>query len=236
MPVYPSPSQGRPLIALKRPECRLPRSQPSWPFPRPGVAPETPGSTPPFAASGSEHPRILRGFPTGAHDTRFGGSVDIASRPTQRCKPLAQIRGHLLWALCCTQFHAGATLQGRGPLHQFHHQFGKLGCTKPFEIGFVQCLLGHRGHSGGVPKIVSANSQRVTERSPSSRVIDFIEYLLCDLPNVDVALTWNAHKQKAPRDAGRKALVLFGIFWLRGPDPTESLTPLGGRGAVRSKL
>jgi hypothetical protein len=42
--------------------------------------------------------------------------------------------------------------------------------------------------------------------------IDFIEYLLCDSPNVDVALTWNADKQKAPRDARPKALVLFGNF------------------------
>lgn len=47
---------------------------------------------------------------------------------------------------------------------------------------------------------------------PLSRGVDFIEYLLCDSSNVDVALTWNAHKQKAPRDAGRKALVLLGNF------------------------
>jgi hypothetical protein len=50
----------------------------------------------------------------------------------------------------------------------------------------------------------------MTELSPSSRGVDFIEYLLCDSPNVDVALTWNANKQKAPRDARPKALVLFG--------------------------
>ena len=41
---------------------------------------------------------------------------------------------------------------------------------------------------------------------------DLTGYLLCDSPNVDVALTWNSHKQKAPRDARPKALVLLGIF------------------------
>jgi hypothetical protein len=51
-----------------------------------------------------------------------------------------------------------------------------------------------------------------TEWTPSSRGVDLIEYLLCDSPNVDVALTWNTDKQKAPRDARPKALVLFGIF------------------------
>jgi hypothetical protein len=45
---------------------------------------------------------------------------------------------------------------------------------------------------------------------PSSRIVDFIEYLLGDSPNVDMALTWNAHKQKAPRDARPKALLSFG--------------------------
>lgn len=55
-------------------------------------------------------------------------------------------------ALCCAQFHPGATLQGRGPLHQLHHQLGKLRGAKPFEIGFVQCFLGHRGHSASVPR------------------------------------------------------------------------------------
>ena len=52
----------------------------------------------------------------------------------------------------------------------------------------------------------------IRERLASGRGVDFIEYFLCDSSNVDVALTWNAHKQKAPRDARPKALVLFGIF------------------------
>lgn len=47
---------------------------------------------------------------------------------------------------------------------------------------------------------------------PSGRIVDFIEYFLCDSSNVDVALTWNADKQKASRDARPKALVFFGIF------------------------
>ena len=52
----------------------------------------------------------------------------------------------------------------------------------------------------------------MTECPPSSRFVDFIEYLLCDSPNVDVALTWNADKQKAPRYERPKALLLFGNF------------------------
>jgi hypothetical protein len=52
--------------------------------------------------------------------------------------------------------------------------------------------------------------------------IDFIEYLLCDSPNVDVALTWNADKQKAPRDARPKALVLFGNFGCGSLKPLTS--------------
>tara|TARA_R110001632_G_C11108453_1_gene392059 strand:+ start:162 stop:437 length:276 start_codon:yes stop_codon:yes gene_type:complete len=91
--------------------------------------------------------------------------------------------------LCCTQFHAGAALQGRGPLHQPHHQIGKLGRTKPFEIGFVQCFPGHRGHSGSVSENRIRKPLVMTERPTSSRGVDFIEYLLCDSPNVDVALT-----------------------------------------------
>ena len=55
----------------------------------------------------------------------------------------------------------------------------------------------------------SARDDRVP---PSSRRVDFIAYLFCDSPNVDVALTWNADKQKAPRDARPKALVLLGNF------------------------
>lgn len=44
----------------------------------------------------------------------------------------------------------------------------------------------------------------------SSCGVASIEYFLCDSSNVDVALTWNAHKQNASRDARPKALVLFG--------------------------
>jgi hypothetical protein len=50
---------------------------------------------------------------------------------------------------------------------------------------------------------------RQLQAGANSRCVDFIEYFLCDSPNVDVALTWNADKQKAPRDARPKALVLF---------------------------
>lgn len=57
--------------------------------------------------------------------------------------------------------------------------------------------------------VVVSTSLRVP---PSGRIVDFIEYLLRDSPNVDVALTWNARKQKAPRHARPKALVLFGKF------------------------
>jgi hypothetical protein len=39
-------------------------------------------------------------------------------------------------------------------------------------------------------------------------------------PNVDVALTWNTQKQKAPRHAKPKALVLFGIFGFGSMQPT----------------
>ena len=50
---------------------------------------------------------------------------------------------------------------------------------------------------------------RPLQAGANSRRVDFIEYFLCDSPNVDVALTWNADKQKAPRDSRSKALVLF---------------------------
>lgn len=84
--------------------------------------------------------------------------------------------------------------------------------AKPFEIGFVQCFLGHHSHSASVRRNRIRKSPWTTEYLPSNRRVDFIEHLLCDSPNVDVVLTWNAHKQKAPRGAGRKALVLFDIF------------------------
>ena len=53
---------------------------------------------------------------------------------------------------------------------------------------------------------------RQLQEGANSRGVDFIEYLFCDSPNVDVALTWNSDKQKAPRDARPKALVLLDIF------------------------
>lgn len=99
-------------------------------------------------------------------------------------------------------------VKGYRPLHPL----GKLWCTKPFEIGFVQCFLGHRGHSGSVSENRIRKPLAMTERVPSSRIVDFIGYLLRDSSNVDVALTWNAEKQKAPRDARPKVLVLFGKF------------------------
>jgi hypothetical protein len=46
----------------------------------------------------------------------------------------------------------GAALQGGRPLHKFHHQLSKLRRAKPFEIGFVQGFLEHRGHPGALPK------------------------------------------------------------------------------------
>ncbi|QBR34951.1 hypothetical protein ETW23_01015 [Leisingera sp. NJS201] len=70
-----------------------------------------------------------------------------------------------------------------------------------FEIGFIQCFLGHRGYSGSVSKNHTWKLPAMTEYRLLSRGIDVIEYLLRDSPNVDVALTWNAHKQKASRDA-----------------------------------
>ena len=84
------------------------------------------------------------------------------------------------------------------------------GRTKPFKIGFVQCFLRHRGHSASFPRNRIRKLLGMTECPQSSRGVDFIEYLLRDSPNVDVALTWNADKQKAPRDARPKALVLLG--------------------------
>ena len=94
-------------------------------------------------------------------------------------------------------------------VNRFGHRVGR---AKTFEIGFVQCFLGHRGHSASVPRNRILKLLGMTDCPQSSGGIDFIEYLLCDSPNVDVALTWNADKQQAPRDAGPKALVLFGNF------------------------
>ena len=59
---------------------------------------------------------------------------------------------------------------------------------------------------------LSPRNRKLLTSHAIERIIDFIEYLLCDSSNVDVALTWNADKQKAPRDARPKALVLLGNF------------------------
>jgi hypothetical protein len=67
---------------------------------------------------------------------------------------------------------------------------------------------------------------RQLQAGANIRCVDFIEYLLRDSPNVDVALTWNADKQKAPRDARPKALVLFSKlgFWSLTPPKSDAST------------
>lgn len=63
-----------------------------------------------------------------------------------------RLAAHRTRGRCCAQFHPGATLQGRGPLHHVHHEIGEFGRAKPFEIDFVQCFLGHRGPSVSGPR------------------------------------------------------------------------------------
>ena len=79
--------------------------------------------------------------------------------------------------------------KGYRPLHPLRHQLGKLGRAKPLEIGFVQCFLGHRGHSGAIPKNRTRELLGMTECTRLSRGVDFVEYFLCDSSNVDMALT-----------------------------------------------
>ncbi len=73
-------------------------------------------------------------------------------------------------------------VKGCIPLYQLY----KLGRAMTFEIGFVQYFLGHRGHLASVPRNRILKLLRMTDCPQSSRGDDFIEYLLCDSPNVDM--------------------------------------------------
>ena len=69
--------------------------------------------------------------------------VHEARRAPQRREPFAQIRRHLLRALCRAEFHPRPALERGVSLHKIHHQCGEPFRAQPFEVCAVQGLLGH---------------------------------------------------------------------------------------------